>query len=161
VTCAFTGGMSMTCRRSAPVTSPLRRDFPQHEHVFGRCRTTLSGRSLSAIVVPGWPSGRPGFRPDFPRSDFGDGFASPSDDGGFEEFREFAFTCAARASTRAPSTASRSSSTAIRASRSASSSRSRAFAARSPPSPLSGTPRTSGTPERCHDSPCPANIRQL
>jgi hypothetical protein len=38
-------------------------------------------------------------RPDFPRSDFGADLASPSDDGGFEEFREFAFTCTARSST--------------------------------------------------------------
>ena len=54
---------------------------------------------MSCIVAPGWPFGRPGFRPDFPRSDFGAGFASPSDDGGFEEFREFAFTRAARSAT--------------------------------------------------------------
>jgi hypothetical protein len=37
---------------------------------------------VSCIVAPGCPFGRPGFRPDVPRSDFGAGFASPSDGGG-------------------------------------------------------------------------------
>jgi hypothetical protein len=50
-------------------------------------------------VAPGWPFGLPGLRPDLPRSDFGDGFAGPSDDGGFDEFREFVFTWAARSAT--------------------------------------------------------------
>jgi hypothetical protein len=48
---------------------------------------------------------------------------------------------------------------AISASRSASSSRSRVFAARSPPSPLSGEPGISGTDERCHNSARHANRR--
>ena len=103
---AFTGGMSMTWRRSTAVASPPFRDFPQQPHVAGRCRTLLSGWSVSSIVAPGWPFGRPGFRPDFPRSDLGAGFASPSDDGGFDEFREFDFTCAARSSTCACNAAS-------------------------------------------------------
>jgi hypothetical protein len=84
--------MSMTCRRSTAVTGAFFRDFPQQEHLAGRCLTALSGCSDSSIVAPGWPFGRPGFRPHFPRSDFGDGFASPPDDGGFEKLREFAFT---------------------------------------------------------------------
>jgi hypothetical protein len=37
-------------------------------------------------------------RPDLARSDFGDGIAGPSGDGGLDEFREFGFTCAARPS---------------------------------------------------------------
>ena len=48
---------------------------------------------------------RPGFRPDFPRSDFGAGFASPSDDGGLEEFLEFCPAFAARSATCAYSPA--------------------------------------------------------
>jgi hypothetical protein len=54
---------------------------------------------VSCIAAPGRPSGRPGFRPDFPRSDFGRGSASPSEDGGFEDFREFPFTLAVRSAT--------------------------------------------------------------
>ena len=99
VVTAFTGGMSMTCRRSTAVTAARFRDFPQQPHRAGRCRSLLSGWSVSGIVAPGWPFGRPGLRPDFPRSDFGDGFARPSDDGGFEEFREFDATRAARSAT--------------------------------------------------------------
>jgi hypothetical protein len=89
----------MTCRRSTAVTAARFRDFPQQPHRAGRCRSLLSGWSVSCIVAPGWPFGRPGLRPDFPRSDFGDGFARPSDDGGFEEFREFEATRAARSAT--------------------------------------------------------------
>ena len=164
VVTAFTGGISMTCLRSTAVTSAFRRDFPQRPHFAGRCRTFLSGCSDSSIVTPGWPFGLPGLRPALPRSDFGDGFAGPSDDGGLLELREFAFTWAARSATCdcSPVTSSRSAAfsaacSAIRASRPASSSRSRVFAARSPPSPLSGTPGISGTAERCHDSARPAN----
>ena len=55
---------------------------------------------MSCIIAPGRPFGRPGLRPDFPRSDFGDGLASPSDDGGgLEEFGEFEATRAARSAT--------------------------------------------------------------
>jgi hypothetical protein len=43
--------------------------------------------------------GRPGFRPDFSRSDLGEGFARPSDDGGLEEFFEFCPARAARSAT--------------------------------------------------------------
>ena len=38
---------------------------------------------------PRLPLRPPGLRPVFFRSDFGAGLASPSDDGGLEEFREF------------------------------------------------------------------------
>jgi hypothetical protein len=55
---------------------------------------------VSCIVAPDCPFGRPGFCPDLPRSDFGTDFASPSGEGGLEEFREFAFTRAARSATR-------------------------------------------------------------
>jgi hypothetical protein len=164
VVTAFTGGMSMTCLRSTAVTGALLRDFPQQPHFAGRCRTFLSGWSVSSIVAPGWPSGLPGLRPDLPRSDFGAGLAGPSDDGGFDEFRELAFTWAARSATCDCSAVTSSRSAAFsaacsstRASRSASSSRSRTFAVRSPPSPLSVTPGTSGTDERCHDPARPAN----
>src|SRR5579859_6005666 len=85
VVTAFTGGMSMTCRRSTAVTGAFFRDFPQQPRLAGRCRTFLSGCSDSSIVAPGWPFGLPGLRPDLPRSDFGDGLARPSDDGGFDE----------------------------------------------------------------------------
>ena len=164
VVTALTGGMSMTCRRSTAVTGAFFRDFPQQEHFAGRCRTFLSGFSDSSIVAPGWPFGRPGLRPDLPRRDFGDGLASPSDDGGLLELREFVFTWATRSATCDCSSARASRSTAfsaacssIRASRSANSSRSRVFAARRPPSPLPGTPGISGTDERCHDSAPTAN----
>jgi hypothetical protein len=80
----------MTCRRSTAVIGAFFRPFPQQGHFAGRCFTVLSGCSDSSIVAPGWPAGRPGLRPDLPRSDFGAGFARPSDDGGFDEFREFA-----------------------------------------------------------------------
>ena len=72
----------MTCLRSTAVTGAFFRDFPQQPHFAGRCRTFLPGCSDSSIVAPGWPFGLPGLRPDLPRSDFGDGLAGPSDDGG-------------------------------------------------------------------------------
>src|SRR5271165_908435 len=89
VVTAFTGGMSMTCRRSTAVTGAFFRDFPQQAHFAGRCRTFLPGFSDSSIVAPGWPFGLPGLRPDLPRTDFGAGLAGPSDDGGLLELREF------------------------------------------------------------------------
>jgi hypothetical protein len=83
----------------------------------------------------------------------------PVRDGGLLELREFAFTWAARSTTCDCSAVTSSRSAASAASRSASSSRSRAFAARSPASPLSGTPGISGTDERCHGSARPADRR--
>jgi len=141
------------------------RGFPQQPHRAGRCRTVWSGFPLSCIVAPGWPFGRPGLRPDFPRSDFGAGFASPSDDGGLDEFRELDCTRAARSATCDCSAARCSRSAAISAScsairvfRSSSSSRSRAFAARSPAvSSARRAPRARATLH--HDQPSPANRR--
>jgi hypothetical protein len=49
----------------------------------------------------GCPLGRPGFGPDFARSDFGAGFASPSDEEGFELFFEFCRAFAAKSATYA------------------------------------------------------------
>ena len=91
MTFAFTGGMSMTWRRSVPVTGARFRDFPQQPHVALPVPHRLVRVLVSRNVAPGWPFGRPGLRPDLARSDFGACFASPSDDGGFEEFREFVF----------------------------------------------------------------------
>ena len=54
-------------------------------------------------MAPGWPFGRPGLGPLFFRSDLGDGLASPSEYGGFEEFRGF---CPSRARKSATSAAS-------------------------------------------------------
>ncbi len=101
--------------------------------------------SLNCIVTPGCPFGRPGFRPVFARSDLGAGFASPSDDGGFELFFEFCPAFAARSATCACSPATSSRKAATSASRSASNSRSRAFTIRrsGPASP--GESGTTGT----------------
>ena len=52
---------------------------------------------------PGWLFGRAGPRPLFLRSDLGDGLASPSEDGRFEEFGGF---CPSRARKSATSAAS-------------------------------------------------------
>ena len=51
------------------------------------------------MVTPGCPFGLPGLRPLLLRSDFGAGLPSPSEDGGFEEFREFCRILAARSAT--------------------------------------------------------------
>jgi hypothetical protein len=48
-----------------------------------------SGSERWARWRPGSPGCFPGFFPDRLRRDFGAGFALPSDDGGFEELREF------------------------------------------------------------------------
>ncbi len=86
VVTAFTGGMSMTCRRSTAVTR--RAGLPgAAPRQAGSAAPLDQDGPVSCIVAPGWPFGRPGLRPVFLRSDFGAGFARPSDDGGFEEFR--------------------------------------------------------------------------
>jgi hypothetical protein len=56
------------------------------------------------------PLGPAGFRPDFARSDFGAGFASPSDEESFKLFFEFCPAFAARSATCAwsPATTARS-----------------------------------------------------
>ena len=79
-------GRSPAAARSPP---PPRRPgpAPHPEHRPGSCRITASGRPVISSVAPGCPFGRPGLRPDLPRSDFGAGLAGPSRDGGFEEFR--------------------------------------------------------------------------
>jgi hypothetical protein len=148
VTTARGSGTSVTCRLITPASGAPASPAAHDEQQVGSCRTTASGRSLNCIVAPGCPFGLPGLRPDFPRSDFGVGFASPSDDGGLELFREFCPSRAAMSATCASSPAARSRSsrasawsavsssrcprsTSISASRSASSARSRAFAVRS------------------------------
>jgi hypothetical protein len=74
---------------------------PQRRQPEGSWATTTSGSTRWRSVVPSWPGCPPGLRPDERRSDFGGGLARPSDDGGFEEFREFAFSCASNSATRA------------------------------------------------------------
>jgi hypothetical protein len=73
-----------SCRSRAPDSPP-----PQPRHRPGSWHTTSSGRPVISSVAPGWPFARPGFRPDLRRSELGAGLASPSLDGGFDEFREF------------------------------------------------------------------------
>ena len=80
-------GRSVTWRRSVPATGAPDRPAPQPAHRPGSCETTSSGLPVISSVAPGCPFGRPGPRPVFLRSDFGAGLASPSADGGLEEFR--------------------------------------------------------------------------
>ena len=108
VTTARAPGTSVTCRRTTPASGAPPSPAVHDEQQAGSCRTTASGRSLNCIVAPGCPFGLPGFRPDFPRSDFGAGFASPSDDGGRELFCEFCPSRAAMSATCASSPAARS-----------------------------------------------------
>jgi len=53
---------------------------------------TWSGSATCFKVRPPRPGCPPGLRPNLPCNDFGLGLASPSLEGGFEEFREFAPT---------------------------------------------------------------------
>ena len=99
MTSAFTSGTSVTCRRIIPASAAPARPPAHREQQPGSCRTTRSGQSLSCIVTPGCPVGLPGLRPVFFRSDFGAGFARPSEDGGREEFPEFCPSLAARSAT--------------------------------------------------------------
>jgi hypothetical protein len=69
-------------------------------HTSGRCRITTSGSATLCRVVPSCPFGRPGPRPERPRSDLGAGFARPSDDGGFDEFDDDCFNRASRSAIR-------------------------------------------------------------
>ena len=101
VTCTVIGGMSKTCRREQPTSGAAVRSLPHPLQHAGSCRITTSGWATSSSVLPRWPCCPPGLRLDFPRCDFGAGFAGPSDDGGFDEFREFARTCASNCATRA------------------------------------------------------------
>jgi hypothetical protein len=136
-----------------PTAAALRRPVP---HPLVRVIAELHRGTGLAF-------GRPGLRPVFSRRDFGGGLASPSDDGGLDEFRDA--TLAARSATCdcSPDTCSRSTAIsaacpAIRLSRSASRSCSRAFAARSPAA-SSGTPGISARAELHHRPAPPANKR--
>ena len=77
VTSALTGGISVTCRRSTPVTGRLPGPVPHGQQPGGSCGSRDQGAPASSIVAPGWPFGRPGLRPVFFRSDFGCGLAQP------------------------------------------------------------------------------------
>jgi hypothetical protein len=68
-------------RAGQPLPAPAAR--------AGSWVTTAAGRPVISSVAPGWPFGRPGFRPLLLRSDLGAGLASPSLEGGFDEFRGF------------------------------------------------------------------------
>jgi hypothetical protein len=99
----------LTGRHGTMAYVPDIRQYDVQIRILAHTRKAAAGRamgfraglarSVSCVVAPSWPFGRPGLRPDFPRNDFGDGFARPSDDGGFEEFREFEATRAAKSAT--------------------------------------------------------------
>ena len=134
-------------------------------HCAGRCRTFLSGWSVSSIVAPGWPFGRPASartcraatsapaspaRPTTAASRNSASSSSPGRPGPRPA------TAARPACSR--STAISAACSAIRASRSASSSRSRVFAARSPRITAVGNAGHLGhAPHYYHDSAQPAN----
>jgi hypothetical protein len=98
------GGISNSCRRVIPTCGAPARSDPQPRHTPGSCTTTSSGTATGASVEPGCPCWPPGLRPLRPRNERGAGLASPSDEGGLEEFFEF---CASRASSSATRWASR------------------------------------------------------
>jgi hypothetical protein len=118
--------------------------LPAPAHAPGSCVITASGRSVICMVVPGWPFGRPGLRLDLPRSDRGAGLASPSEDGGFDEFRGFWASRARSASISARSASTWARSTTTSASLASITCRSRVLAARSAAT-SSGAGGTSGT----------------
>jgi predicted enzyme related to lactoylglutathione lyase len=91
--------------RSARMTSAPDSPPPHPAQRPGSCVITSSGHSLICGVTPGWHFGRPGFRPDLPRSGWGACFARPSPGGGFDEFRGFWPSRAPRSATSAVSTA--------------------------------------------------------
>jgi hypothetical protein len=74
--------------------------------------------SNDLMTVDPWPFGRPGPRPDRGRNDFGAGLASPSDEGGFDEFAEDSFNLASRSAIRVRACVSRAVNSALRATRS-------------------------------------------
>jgi len=132
VICArMSRGRSITCRRTVVVTGPPNSPFPQPAHRPGSWLTTSSGRPVISSVAPGCPFGRPGLRPDLPRSARGAGVASPSPDGGIDEFRGFLPSRARSSDTWAASASTCSRSIPISVSLASITSRSRAFAARS------------------------------
>ncbi|SHL54816.1 hypothetical protein SAMN05443637_1441 [Pseudonocardia thermophila] len=90
VTRTVSGGRSNTCRRSTPTSGASARSLPHPAHGPGSCRTRSSGSATSARVDPGCPGCPPGCRPLRRRNERGADLANgESDDGGFEEFREF------------------------------------------------------------------------
>ena len=60
-----------------------------------------SGSGTCRNVDPGAPGCLPARRPDLVRNDFGGGLARPSDDGGFDEFRELSPNRRSNSATRA------------------------------------------------------------
>ena len=92
VTCTLIGGMSNTCRREQSTCSAPDTSEPQPRQLVGSWRITTSGSATCSKVAPGWPGCPPGLRLLLPRKDRGVGFAGPSLDGGFDEFRELART---------------------------------------------------------------------
>lgn len=64
---------------------------------------TTSGSATPSKLAPGWPACFPARRPLARRKDLGAGLAYPSDDGGFDEFREFFPTRASNSETRSVS----------------------------------------------------------
>ena len=81
-----------------PVTGRPARAAPHLLQPPGSCRTSRSGLATCVSVCPVCPSCPPGRRPLFFRNDRGAGLASPSLDGGLEEFRG---VCRSRASSSA------------------------------------------------------------
>lgn len=91
------GGRSNTCRRVAPTSSRARASAPQPPQQRGSWRMTSSGSDTCSMVRPR----RPAWPPRFFRNDFGAGLANSSEDGGFEEFREFVVICSSSSAIRA------------------------------------------------------------
>jgi hypothetical protein len=119
VTRSCTGGKSKTCRTSTDVTGARRNEPAQPWQARGRCVNTSSGESTCRNVKPGSPGCFPGARSEDSRRERGGAFPGPSDDGGFEDVREFLRSNASNSATRRANTP-------IRASRSASAASNRA-----------------------------------
>ena len=110
--------------------------------VLGHQRRDVLGQ-VDHLAPLGLPFGRPGLRPDLLRSDLGAGLASPSPDGGLDEFRRFCPSLARSASISARSASTWARSTATSASLASITCRSRVLAARSAAvSAAGGTSRT-------------------
>lgn len=96
-------GISVTCRRSTPVS--LASLSPVPPRMAGRW--LVPDHVIWVIGEPlrhtGIPFGRPGLRAVFFRSDLDAGLPSPAEDGGLLEFPEFCLTSAARSATCAAS----------------------------------------------------------
>ena len=94
VTSARTGCRSKTWRRFTAVTGRSASPVPHRPQQAGSWRISRSGLAACFSVAPLCPSCPPGLRPLRLRSDrgLGAGLASPSLDGGLEEFRGFWFS---------------------------------------------------------------------